>query len=88
MGMTGSGKTAIVNLIERFYDANQGAVLLDGSDVRSLPLETVRKASSVVMQDVFLFSDTIEENVKLGSRREMNAQTVREAARAGSEKRG
>lgn len=82
MGMTGSGKTTIVNLIERFYDADQGAVLLDGSDVRNLPLETVRKASSVVMQDVFLFSDTIEENVKLGSRREMNAQTVREAARA------
>ena len=81
MGMTGSGKTTIVNLIERFYDVDQGQVLLDGVDIRQLPLETVRKCSSVVMQDVFLFSDTIEENVRLGSREEMDSETIREAAR-------
>lgn len=82
MGMTGSGKTTIVNLIERFYDVDQGAVLLDGVDIRRLPLSTVRKSVSVVMQDVFLFSDTIEENVRLGSREWMDPETVRQAARA------
>lgn len=81
MGMTGSGKTTIVNLIERFYDVDRGQVLLDGVDIRQLPLEAVRKCSSVVMQDVFLFSDTIEENVRLGSREEMDSETIREAAR-------
>ncbi|WP_329957507.1 ABC transporter ATP-binding protein [Novisyntrophococcus fermenticellae] len=81
MGMTGSGKTTIVNLIERFYDVDRGEVLLDGVDIRQLPLEAVRKCSSVVMQDVFLFSDTIEENVRLGSREEMDSETIREAAR-------
>lgn len=81
MGMTGSGKTTIVNLIERFYDVEYGDVLLDGMNIKELPLEMVRRCSSVVMQDVFLFSDTIEENVRLGSRESMEADTVREAAR-------
>lgn len=81
MGMTGSGKSTIVNLIERFYDVDEGKILIDGVDIRKLPLETVRKSSSVVMQDVFLFSDSIEENVRLGSRGIMDFETVREAAR-------
>ncbi|MDD7738665.1 MAG: ABC transporter ATP-binding protein [Lachnospiraceae bacterium] len=82
MGMTGSGKTTIVNLMERFYDVTDGAILLDGIDIRSLPIHTVRDASSVVMQDVFLFSDTISENIRLGSRNSMTPGEVSQAIKA------
>lgn len=84
MGMTGSGKSSIVNLAERFYDVTEGRITLDGVDVRRLRLADVRKSSAVVMQDVFLFSDTIADNVSLGSRASMKPETVREAVRAAS----
>lgn len=85
MGMTGSGKSSIVNLIERFYDTTEGEILLDGVDIRKLPLKEVRKNTSVVMQDVFLFSDTIAENVSIGNHGVMDSETIHraiEAARA------
>lgn len=84
MGMTGSGKSSIVNLAERFYDVTEGRITLDGVDVRHLRLSDVRKSSAVVMQDVFLFSDTITDNVSLGSRDSMKPETVKEAVRAAS----
>ena len=84
MGMTGSGKSSIVNLTERFYDVTEGRVTLDGVDVRKLPLADVRRSTAVVMQDVFLFSDTITDNVSLGSRSSMEQETIREAVRAAS----
>lgn len=84
MGMTGSGKSSIVNLAERFYDVTEGRITLDGVDVKRLRLADVRKSSAVVMQDVFLFSDTIADNVSLGSRASMKPETVREAVRAAS----
>lgn len=84
MGMTGSGKSSIVNLTERFYDVTEGRVTLDGVDVRKLPLADVRKSTSVVMQDVFLFSDTITDNVSLGSRGSMKQETIKEAVRLAS----
>lgn len=84
MGMTGSGKTSIVNLMERFYDVSEGTILLNGIDIRKLPLETIRQSMAVVMQDVFLFSDTIRENVRLGQRATMPEETVREAVRSAS----
>lgn len=84
MGMTGSGKTSIVNLMERFYDVTGGEILLNGVDIRKLPLETIRQSMAVVMQDVFLFSDTIRENVRLGQRATMPEETVKEAVRSAS----
>ena len=82
MGATGAGKSTIVNLIERFYDATEGRILIEGKDIKNMPLHDVRAFSSVVSQDVFLFSDTIAENVRLGSRDRMDEATVRAAIRS------
>ena len=65
MGVTGSGKTSIVNLTQRFYDVTNGEILLDGIDIRKLSLSLLRSQTTVVMQDVFLFSDTITDNICL-----------------------
>lgn len=80
MGMTGAGKTTIVNLLQRFYDVTSGRILLDGRDIREIPLSQLRGAASVVMQDVFLFSDSVTENVKTGKREELEQDTVEWAA--------
>ena len=80
MGATGSGKSTIVNLIERFYDPTAGQVLLDGTNVKEMTFEQVRSSSAVVMQDVFLFSDTIEENIKMGKRDTIQLDEIRSAA--------
>ncbi|MCX7885372.1 MAG: ABC transporter ATP-binding protein/permease [Caloramator sp.] len=67
MGTTGSGKTSLVNLIGRFYDVSEGQVLFDGVDVRDLCLSQLRENIAYVFQDTFLFSETIEENIKIGN---------------------
>ncbi len=79
MGMTGAGKSTIVNLIGRFYDVDEGSITIDGNDVRELTLGAVRGCTSVVTQDVFLFSDTIKENIKLGDRAHMTDDMVKNA---------
>ena len=79
MGATGAGKSTIVNLIERFYDVTEGTIRIEGEDIKEMPLSDVRGFSSVVTQDVFLFSDTIAENVRLGLKATMDDNTVREA---------
>ena len=66
VGHTGSGKTTITNLLMRFYDVQRGRVLLDGVDVRDWDLQALRENFAVVLQDVFLFSGTIESNIRLG----------------------
>ncbi|MBV9210000.1 MAG: ABC transporter ATP-binding protein, partial [Acidobacteria bacterium] len=66
VGHTGSGKTTITNLLMRFYDVQKGRVLLDGVDVREWDLQSLRENFAVVLQDVFLFSGTIESNIRLG----------------------
>lgn len=66
LGATGSGKTTIMNLICRFYDVTDGKVLVDGTDVRDMELHTLRNGIGLAMQDVFLFSDTIEGNIAYG----------------------
>ena len=65
-GQTGAGKSTIINLIERFYDATSGEILIDGIDIRKYDLQALRKNIAISMQDVFLFSNTIEENISYG----------------------
>lgn len=80
MGATGAGKSSIINLLQRFYDVTDGAVLVDGVDVRRLSVRQLRRNIAVVLQDVFLFSDTIEENIKMGQRASLPMEEVRAAA--------
>ena len=80
MGATGSGKSTIINLLQRFYDVNEGAVKVDGVDIKDLTLKQLRKNISVVLQDVFLFSDTIEENIKMGQRKTLAMDAIKDAA--------
>ena len=79
VGHTGSGKTTITNLLMRFYDVQRGRVLLDGVDVREWDLKQLRENFAVVLQDVFLFSGTVESNIRLG-RTEMPDERVAWAA--------
>ncbi|MCD5537270.1 ABC transporter ATP-binding protein [Lactobacillus delbrueckii] len=66
VGPTGSGKTTIMNLINRFYDVNSGAVTFDGTDVRDLKLENLRSNVGIVLQDSVLFSGTVADNIRYG----------------------
>jgi ATP-binding cassette subfamily B protein len=83
VGHTGSGKTTITNLLMRFYDIQHGRILLDGVDVRDWDLQSLRENFAVVLQDVFLFSGSIENNIRLGNenitdeRVQWSAQEVR-----------
>ena len=81
MGATGSGKSSIINMLHRFYDTTEGCVKLDGTDIKKLSLRQLRRSISVVLQDVFLFSDTIEENIKMGNRSFMQMDEIRLAAK-------
>ncbi|MGI8542066.1 MAG: ABC transporter ATP-binding protein, partial [Aridibacter sp.] len=67
VGHTGSGKTTVTNLLMRFYDIQKGKILLDGVDVRDWDLKTLRENFAVVLQDVFLFSGSIANNIRLGN---------------------
>ncbi|MFB5083532.1 ABC transporter ATP-binding protein, partial [Symbiobacterium thermophilum] len=66
VGHTGAGKTSIINLLSRFYDVNEGAVRIDGVDVRDVTLESLRRQIAVVLQDTFIFSGTIMDNIRYG----------------------
>ena len=66
VGQTGSGKTTIVNLISRFYDPQQGRVLIDGYDIKKVTLESLRRQMGVMTQDTFMFSGTIKDNIRYG----------------------
>ena len=80
MGATGSGKSSIINLLQRFFDVSNGSVKLDGVDIRDLTLKQLRSSIAVVLQDVFLFSDTIEENIKMGQRKILSEKEIKYAA--------
>ena len=79
VGHTGSGKTTITNLLMRFYDVQRGRILLDGVDLRDWDLHSLRQNFAVVLQDVFLFSGTVESNIRLG-RQEISEERVKWAA--------
>jgi ATP-binding cassette subfamily B multidrug efflux pump len=83
LGATGSGKTTIINLIPRFYDVSEGAVLIDGMDVRKVTLESLRSQIGIVLQETTLFSGTIRENIAFG-KPEASLEEVIAAAKAAS----
>lgn len=86
MGATGAGKSSIIHLLRRLYDATDGAIYLDDINIKDMSLQQLRSSISPVMQDIFLFSDTITENVKLGKKDSLSFQTVMEAASAAQAK--
>ena len=81
LGSTGSGKSTIINLIPRFYDASEGQVLVDGHDVRDLKLDSLRQGIGIVLQETTLFSATIRENIAFG-RPDSSEEEVIAAAKA------
>ncbi len=80
VGATGSGKTTIISLLTRLYDVQRGCIRLDGMDIREMDLARLRASVGVVLQDVFLFSGTIEGNLRLGEER-ISREHVEAAAR-------
>ena len=81
MGTTGAGKSSLIYLLQRLYDVTDGAIYLDGVNIKDLSLHQLRGSMSFVMQDVFLFSDTILENVKLGKKDTLTLSSIKEASR-------
>ena len=75
VGHTGAGKTTIIQLLLRFYDIQRGEILLDGVDIRTMELQELRRLFGIVLQDPFLFTGTLESNVKLGTERITRAAT-------------
>jgi ATP-binding cassette subfamily B protein len=82
IGQTGSGKTSLVNLIPRFYDVSEGAVLVDGVDVRHAELVALRRQIGIVLQTSLLFSDSIRENIRYGRSDATDAQVIAAAQAA------
>ena len=81
IGPTGSGKTTLINLIPRFYDVTRGAVLVDGYDVRTVELTSLRRQIGIVLQSSLLFSDTVRENIAFG-RPDASEEEIIAAAKA------
>ena len=86
VGATGAGKTSIINLLNRFYDINRGAITVDGTEIREMELSSLRKQIGLVLQDVFLFSDSIRNNVTLGNSDITDDQIWRAAEQVGARK--
>ena len=79
VGPTGSGKTTVIRLLCRLYEPQRGRILLDGQDIRSLPLQELRRQLGVVLQDTFLFSGTVADNLRLD--RPLDDQKLQEVCR-------
>ena len=79
VGATGAGKSTLINLLMRFYDVGRGRITIDGVDVRDLPLRGLRSRFGLVLQDVYLFSGTVADNIRLGNQ-DVTDEDVRRAA--------
>lgn len=85
VGPTGAGKTTIVNLINRFYDVTGGRILLDGKDVRNYTKASLRKSFGIVLQDTYLFSGTIKDNIRYGKLDATDEEIINAATKAGAD---
>ena len=79
VGATGAGKSSIINLLSRFYDINSGSIKIDGVEIQDYSLDHLRRNIGVVLQDVFLFSDSIEKNITLGND-DIDLEKIKQAA--------
>ncbi len=86
VGATGAGKSSIINLLNRFYDIHRGSIKIDGTDIKEYDLAILRKNIGVVLQDVFLFSDTIRNNITLGNTDVTDAMIMHAADLVGARK--
>jgi ATP-binding cassette subfamily B protein len=84
VGATGAGKSSIINLLNRFYDINSGCITLDGINIEAYELSFLRSSIATILQDVFLFSDTIHENITLKNKAISRAQVIAAAKEVGA----
>jgi ATP-binding cassette subfamily B protein len=82
VGPTGAGKTTIISLLTRFYDADQGAILIDGLNVRQIRRDSLRRKVGMVLQDTYLFSETVGDNIRYGAPGAGDAEVERAARMA------
>ena len=82
MGPSGGGKTTLCNLLLRFYDIREGSITIDGHDIRDVTMHSLRENVGIVQQDVFLFADSILENIRYGRLDATDAEVVEAARRA------
>ncbi|MCX6560606.1 MAG: ABC transporter ATP-binding protein [Candidatus Aminicenantes bacterium] len=82
VGPTGAGKTTIINLLTRFYEIDRGRVTIDGRDIREMPKADLRRLLGLVLQDTFLFADTVMENIRYGRRGATDEECIRAARTA------
>ncbi len=82
VGSSGAGKTTLCSLLPRFYDVTEGRILLDGKDIRDVKLKDLRDEIGIVQQDVFLFADTIYENIRYGRPDATDEEVIRAAKAA------
>lgn len=85
VGPTGAGKTTVVNLLTRFYDVTSGRILIDGRDIRDYTRDSLRKCFGIVLQDTYLFSGTIKENIKYGKPEATDEEVKKAAAMANAD---
>lgn len=86
VGPTGAGKTTIVNLLTRFYDIDKGEILIDGVDIRKIKRETLRKSLGIVLQDTYLFSETVMDNIRYGKLTASDDEVIGAAKMANADK--